>query len=75
MSLTRYVFTFGFGQPHAGGYAVVHGDSYQHCRDRMFERFGNKWSISYQDEEAAGVDRWGLRLVATIGATEAEVSA
>lgn len=52
----RYVFTFGCGQPNANHYVVLEGN-YMETRDRMFELFGNKWSMQYESEEDAGVEQ------------------
>ena len=64
---TRRVFTFGHGQPNFPGYVVVYGEDGDHCRDRMNAAYGRRWSMEYQSEEAAGVERFGLPLIAIIG--------
>jgi len=65
---TRRIFTFGHGQPNFPGYVIAYGATAADCRDLMYFRYGQKWSMEYQDEEAAGVKKWNLRLVATLGA-------
>lgn len=58
---TRRVFTFGFGQAHEGCYHVVIGADDTDCRLKMNERFGNKWAMIYESEEAAGVYEYNLK--------------
>ena len=63
MSKVRQVFTFGSGQPHEGCYHVIKAESKEKCRELMFERFGQKWSMQYNNEEEAGVEKWGLHRI------------
>jgi len=63
----RRIYTFGHGQPHFPGYVVVYGMTDAECRGRMNQAFGRKWSMEYRNEEEAGVAKWGLPLVTTIG--------
>ena len=67
MNKARYVFTFGHGQPHFPGYVVVHGIDEPECRAKMNARFGRQWSMEYCNEEEAGVEKYNLPLVATLG--------
>jgi hypothetical protein len=62
----RQVFTFGSGHEHNGRYVVIEAESEQKCRELMFAHFDRKWSMQYNDEEEAGVERWGYTLLATI---------
>ena len=59
--LVKQVFTFGFGQPHEGKYFVIKAKTKDKCRKKMFELFGQKWSMQYNNEEEAGVERFGLK--------------
>lgn len=45
-----WIFTFGCGQENAGKYVKIHG-TYSSARERMFERFGDKWAFQYTAEE------------------------
>ncbi len=65
--MERRIFTFGHGQVNFPGYVVVYGVDGTHCRERMNDRFGGQWSMEYRSEEDAGVERWQLPLIATIG--------
>lgn len=62
------VYTFGFGHKHpvtgeslANMYTVVSGESGEHCRAEMLNRFGRDWAFEYTTAEAAGVERFKLR--------------
>jgi len=57
----EYVFTFGFGQPHENCYHVIKANHWEEARMKMFERFGNKWSMQYESKEQAGVYKFGLK--------------
>ncbi len=59
--LAKQVFTFGMGQAHAGKYFVIKAKTKEKCSERMFELFGDKWSMQYDSEEEAGVKRFGLK--------------
>ncbi|MEK0345205.1 MAG: hypothetical protein QQN64_08195 [Nitrosopumilus sp.] len=37
--MAKFYFTFGFGQPHEGGYHVIEAEDSGEARWRMFERF------------------------------------
>ena len=45
-----YIFTFGQGQEHAGKYVKIYG-SYNDAREKMFDRYGEKWAFQYSAEE------------------------
>jgi len=45
-----YIFTFGSGQDNAGKYIRLKG-SYESTRSKMIERFGNKWSFQYSEDD------------------------
>lgn len=55
-----WIFTFGCGQVHAGHYTVIHG-TFHSSRERMFELYGQKWSMQYPSKEAAGVEEYHLK--------------
>ena len=46
----QYAFTFGVGQEHCGKYVVIHGN-FIDSRQKMYERFGSKWSMQYRYDE------------------------
>lgn len=54
------VFTFGHGQPHFGKYHVVTAATEDECREKMFHRFGAKWSMMYETKEQAGAEEFNL---------------
>jgi len=47
----KWYFTFGSGQVHDGRYVVIEGTSSE-ARAKMFEMFGEEWSMQYSE------DRW-----------------
>ncbi len=66
MTIVR-VCTFGGGHvdPATGvsladSYVRVEAHTEADIRRIMHDRFGNRWSFMYADEEAAGVERYGL---------------
>lgn len=61
--MKKYCFTFGFGQPLQGHYHIIQAKNSEEARKKMFERFGNKWSMQYDSEEAAGVEEYNLRKI------------
>lgn len=63
----RWIFTFGFGHVHpetgerlANHYVVIYGD-HDEARKQMEGYFGLKWADQYPDEDAAGVEQFGLK--------------
>jgi hypothetical protein len=66
MSVTK-VYTFGFGHKHpvtgeslANHFAVIEGETGEHCRAEMLNHFGNAWAFQYRNAELAGVERFNL---------------
>jgi hypothetical protein len=66
MSVAIWIFTFGFADTHpqtgeslASCYVRVPGDVMS-SRTLMASVFGNKWSMQYPNEEAAGVERYNM---------------
>jgi hypothetical protein len=57
-----WFFTFGTGHLYPNGYVVFHG-TYASAREQMFEIFGPRWAFQYNSAEAAGVERFNLKLV------------
>lgn len=55
-----WYFTFGCNQAHEGHYHVING-TFNEAREKMFQRFGPKWSMQYKSAEDAGVERWKLK--------------
>lgn len=49
--LKTYYFTFGFGQPHQDRYHIIRAYDYHKAREKMFERFGERWAGQYNDDE------------------------
>lgn len=43
-------FTFGSGQLHEGRYVKIYGTP-EEARKRMFEMYGPKWSMQYDEEQ------------------------
>ena len=60
MEEQNWIFTFGFNQKHEGYYCIIFG-SYENARDRMVEKFGDKWAFQYPSKEAAGVKEFNLK--------------
>ena len=60
MEIKDWYFTFGCGQVHANHYHVING-TFNDAREKMFERFGPKWSMQYESAEAAGVEKYNLK--------------
>jgi hypothetical protein len=60
--LRDWYFTFGCGQLHAGHYIIFHG-TWESAREQMVENFGTNWCMQYPSAEAAGVERWGYKLL------------
>ncbi len=48
--MTEWVFTFGFGQPHAGHCVRIPG-TYDEARQKMMDRYGPHWAFQYSAEE------------------------
>jgi len=49
--MSKFYFTFGFGQEHQNGFHVIEADEWLAARMKMFERFENKWSMQYTETE------------------------
>lgn len=60
MNKQDWYFTFGCNQAHEGYYHVINGTK-DEAREKMFQRFGAKWSMMYESAEAAGVKRFNLK--------------
>ena len=61
--MKHYYFTFGFGQEHQNGYVVIKAKNKKEAREKMVEKYGQKWSMEYENEVDAGVQRFNLHLV------------
>ncbi len=46
-----WYFTFGIGQPYAGFCQPIQAKSCEEAREKMFEKYGDKWSFQYSQEE------------------------
>lgn len=64
---TGYIFTFGCGQLHEGKYVEIFAATANDARETMNRVYGPKWSMMYASKGAAGVERWGLKCLQTIG--------
>jgi len=62
----KFIFTFGSGQKHENGYVIVWADNSKNARQLMFDNYDMQWSMEYDSEESAGVDRWRLHLVGVL---------
>lgn len=47
-----WIFTFGCGQKHAHTYVRIYG-TFGEARTKMFEKYGEEWSMQYTEEEWA----------------------
>ena len=45
-----WIFTFGVGQEHGGKYVRIKG-TYREAREKMCNKYGNKWAFQYPEEE------------------------
>lgn len=45
------IFTFGVGQMFKNGYVVISAGSSERCRELMFECYGTKWSMQYDEKD------------------------
>ena len=66
--ITNY-FTFGCGQTFAGYHATITARNTARCREIMFETFGEKWSMQYQNNPGTN-DHYPTKELLTI--TESE---
>lgn len=41
-----YIFTFGYGQQHAGHYVKIFGNCTE-ARDKMIAKYGTEWAFQY----------------------------
>lgn len=57
----KWIFTFGIGQPHEGHYVIFTGP-YTIAREKMIEKYGNKWGFQYSEQEWKDIEndpnRW-----------------
>jgi len=51
----NWYFTFGAGQSFDGMYCVFYGTQ-EETRQKMFDIFGNKWSMQYSEKEWCNPD-------------------
>ena len=58
-----WIFTFGFGQKHQGGFVRIFARNADDARVEMFAQYGRKWGMQYASEEEAGVEMFNLKLV------------
>jgi hypothetical protein len=59
--MTKFYFTFGFGQPHENCYTIIEAEDWGTAHRQMVQKFGNKWSMQYESAEEAGVEKFNLR--------------
>ena len=46
----KWIFTFGSGQRYQGHYVVMTGTYYE-AREKMVEKYGDKWGFQYSEQE------------------------
>lgn len=71
--MKNYYFTFGCGQGCAGYYVIIKAKGPHAARGFMYRLFGNKWCNQYESAEAAGVKRWGYKLLNTFETFEEDI--
>lgn len=54
-TLGNWYFTFGNGQKYAGRCVRIFG-TFSSTRDKMFEKFGDKWAFQYSEEDWKAVE-------------------
>lgn len=57
--MEKWIFTFGYGQRHAGHYVVIEG-TYDSARAEMFKRYGPEWAFQYSVEQWENYKKKGL---------------
>ena len=60
MIVKKFYFTFGFGQKHENGFHVIKSKNMSNARDKMFEKFGQKWAFAYTEKQwfnSAGISQ------------------
>lgn len=62
VKMPRHIFTFGTRQHFRNRYAVIQADSPEKARIKMFETFGNEWSVQYTEKEFAKAKSEGFFL-------------
>lgn len=45
-----WIFTFCYGQQHAGFYVKIKG-TWKSAREKMIEKYGRDWGFQYSEEE------------------------
>lgn len=74
--MKKFYFTFGSGHsPGIGFYVIIEAESMASAREKMRERWGTKWSTSYDSPEAAGIQKWNLKEVKAFDRSEWETVA
>ncbi len=59
-----YIATFGLGHYLSPGrYVRIEASSLSKARDKMLEKYGQRWSALYESEEEAGVEKFGLECI------------
>ena len=49
-----WIFTFGYGQKHAGHYVRIWG-TYESAREMMMDKYGAEWAFQYSEKRW---DKW-----------------
>ena len=49
--MSKWYFTFGFGQPHQNGFHVIESDSFGDAREQMMDKFGTVWAFQYDEKQ------------------------
>jgi hypothetical protein len=59
----NWYFTFGFGHENRNGYVKIYG-TFSEAREEMFKRYGQKWSMQYNESNFKGQpEKYGLHEV------------
>lgn len=66
MERVKQVFTFGCGQTFPNHYVVIESKSSERCRQIMFDTFGEKWCMQYDEEQIDEIKNFDMKLLMTI---------
>lgn len=59
-----WIFTFGYNRKE---YVKVYAEDHEKARVKMYQLYGDDWAFQYGNEEEAGVKKYGLKLLHTMG--------
>lgn len=55
----NWYFTWGYGQAYPNKYVKIFG-THGSAREKMFERFGDRWSMQYPESKLQDLERHGI---------------